>query len=1310
MRDRGRLNGTAVRDVFMSGCLCRGRRPLVQVLIGTCAVLSVNSSSAQASIAAGLPSATSTIQMPADAAADPEANFSAISCSSDGNCAAVGAYTPNGGTEDANSMAVVETNGTWGRAVEPAPPANGQAGSVLLNDVACAPGGVCTAVGSYQDTTSDGDAMVVSETNGVWGAATEITVPANGDTFPYASLSAISCGAVGSCAAVGTYQAYSSSPSIYGSVPLAVSETGGQWGTGVSLTIPNPNMYYGLLTAVSCPPTGACVATGQTSSADEVQVFATSGTSAGWSNGTVLTGPSGAGAMYVQSLSCPAAGDCSAVGWDQTSSPGATPITGDEVVDSKTGGSWTTASTLTLPSVDTGAASAALVEVSCWTAGNCRALGGVTSGDTAAPNTFVTQTNGVWGAATAYSAGLANSLSCPPSGACVAVGIYGDATTQTGVAGAFDYANGTWSAPVNVTSPADAAQNNGELFWVSCAPDGSCGAVGNYTNAAGDQLAMGTSVIADSSTTTVACSPSASNDVCTATVTGNTTSGAPTGAVSFSTTAGTFPAGATCSLVSTGPATSSCEVTFTAPGANSTNNPTITAVYGGDGAYASSSGKTTLCGDGADLEISSVNAVGRHDYGIEINGQAILTGCGLAAGQTVQWGNEDATETLAASDISDGGASATVAVPWEATSGDVSVSDGTTTSTVADNTIDSWRNTMGFSFHNYEDYNVEADLIKAFTGSATTTTVTGGTRAFLAPGPALLFAAHSLDQGSNPMLVGRCFGIALLTSQFADGSAQWDQYGAAATPYGLSVTGSGTDVVDLQTDIQVAWWKQFSSKANQDKKIAPTTAAALRSQLTAAFGTNGFTHPALISFKWQKPGVRVFFVGGHQVTRNVIDSVGHTVTAFAVRSTPTDTDPGRYTIYTYDSNSEFLPAEDSSAALHAAAQSFSEIVVDSNGDWSSSEEDASGSLASGYLWVAPVSSLEGPQHLDGSPAVVAMDVSSGAVVAAAYSPVTGAPVDLSGNDLGGLQVTANETTDTSARARVADTSAPGAAVAGTANIAEITGPAGNWRDALVDPEGEMSTIWRSGSTWASLQANVGTDVTDFTAKTGALSLAEAPHVQPSSRATVAIYANSDDDRDERVVTVTGPLARMGATVALHGSSAVVQVKSSGSLQIELSKSTPGGGNTYALGSVAMVAGQTLRATPTSWAALQNSSGVSVELSGAHRPARHLTIKNNFRATAATLVSGRLTGRTLRLLVKVPSALRGGEILISATVRHGGRKVSQVKLAVTVAKQPRQTIVLKLKHPAPKRSVALIVLKSLSVGATPGTATRTSKVP
>ncbi len=87
------------------------------------------------------------------------------------------------------------------------------------------------------------------------------------------------------------------------------------------------------------------------------------------------------------------------------------------------------------------------------------------------------------------------------------------------------------------------------------------------------------------------------SDTCTATVADASTTGPsnPTGAVGFaSISGGTFPSGASCSLVAT-PAstnTSSCSVTYLPPTAPSTA-PAITATYAGDAGHAGSSAKTT---------------------------------------------------------------------------------------------------------------------------------------------------------------------------------------------------------------------------------------------------------------------------------------------------------------------------------------------------------------------------------------------------------------------------------------------------------------------------------------------------------------------------------------------------------------------------------------------------------------------------------------------------------------------------------------------------------------------------------------------
>lgn len=1073
------------------------------------------------------PSAASQIATPADAAADPGAGFEAVSCASIGTCAAIGQYT---GSSSYEQMAVAETNGTWTRAVDPAPPANGEAGSVVLNDVSCAPGGVCTAVGYYQTQMSQGEAMVVSEKNGVWGTAAEVTLPGDANSDPVAVLSAISCGAAGSCAAVGSYGG-GYGTAIGPPTPLAVSESGGTWHAGVAVVVPASDYEYGALTAVSCASDGSCGAIGYydasgSGNTTDTSQFATSGSGGAWSDGTTLAGPPGPGSngMTLASLSCPAAGYCSAVGLAVTSSPGAIPVTSIETVDSEVGGIWGTAAAVAPPSGIT-IPQAGLGQVSCWSAGNCAAVGGgnTSGGDMETESTFVDETNGTWENAAAYSSsvGLGNSLSCDPAGTCVAVGLDTQPTSSSGSGGVFEETDGTWSGPVSVESPPNAAPNSGVLQWVSCAADGSCGAVGYYEDPAGGTLAMATSIgePANSSATTPTCAASGSADACTATVTGDTTAGAPTGAVTFSATAGTFPKGAACSLAATGPSTASCTVSFTPPAAGTQGTLTLTAAYGGDDSYSISTGTLTLCADGSDFALYSVNPVGRHDFGIEIGGNAVLTGCGLAAGQIVQWGNALATETLSASDITDGGASATVVVPWAATSGDVSVADGATTSTVGDNAIDSWRNTLGFNFQNYEELNDIPDFVDAFTGSNLESkyTLYNGKEVFLEPEARALYDLHTYVDG-NPVnkvrMLGRCFGIAVLTAQFADGSIAFDRYGKAPTPYGLSLAKNP----ELRSAIQTDWWKQFSIQEidAEDQSTTgndpTTTADGLRVQLITDFGPNGFTHPVIFNIGFWAPETEIYEVGGQKKTRVVYVHQAHTVTAFGVSSPDAQ---GDYTIYAYNSNTPFISPEDADGPGHVDQQLNSDILVDADGTWSAPREKATGSLSEGSVTAVPIKALEEPLLATGTQDLVVMDDAAGTIVSQASSPTTGQPVNLAAAASGGLHIAADSNSDSSATSPTADGSM-------------ISGPAGIWRDTVTDPDGQVATLWRTDKFWASLNGSAGTDTTDFVPGTGALSVGQAAQTPASSNATVALYANGDDDRTENVVTVTGPLAPFSA--------------------------------------------------------------------------------------------------------------------------------------------------------------------------------------
>lgn len=129
------------------------------------------------------------------------ANVSEVSCAPrGGSCAAVGNYTDIG--ENSQGFIAVEKNGVWGNAAEPPGLAalNGQSrgGNAEVNSVSCTSPGECAAVGDYGDPYGVG--FVTTETKGVWGKVTDL-----GLTGRIADASSVSCASPGDCAAGGSY-------------------------------------------------------------------------------------------------------------------------------------------------------------------------------------------------------------------------------------------------------------------------------------------------------------------------------------------------------------------------------------------------------------------------------------------------------------------------------------------------------------------------------------------------------------------------------------------------------------------------------------------------------------------------------------------------------------------------------------------------------------------------------------------------------------------------------------------------------------------------------------------------------------------------------------------------------------------------------------------------------------------------------------------------------------------------------------------------------------------------------------------------
>jgi hypothetical protein len=100
-----------------------------------------------------------------------------VSCGAAGNCSAGGYYTRRASE---HAFVVSEVNGVWGKAEQvPGLAALNTGYLVQVTSVSCTSAGNCTAVGYYTDSSAGVEqAFVVSQVNGVWGRAEEIHGPA----------------------------------------------------------------------------------------------------------------------------------------------------------------------------------------------------------------------------------------------------------------------------------------------------------------------------------------------------------------------------------------------------------------------------------------------------------------------------------------------------------------------------------------------------------------------------------------------------------------------------------------------------------------------------------------------------------------------------------------------------------------------------------------------------------------------------------------------------------------------------------------------------------------------------------------------------------------------------------------------------------------------------------------------------------------------------------------------------------------------------------------------------------------------------
>jgi Calx-beta domain len=774
------------------------------------------------------------------------------------------------------------------------------------------------------------------------------------------------------------------------------------------------------------------------------------------------------------------------------------------------------------------------------------------------------------------------------------------------------------------------------------------------------------------SSTTLQCAEAGPGSLtCTASV-GDTTGTLPfvnpTGEISFTATAGSFQSSHCILKPGDTPDSSTCPVNFTPP--TPSNGPIkITASYPGDSVYEASSGISSLCADGKLLELGSITTTAPHTNGFELHSPVVLHGCGFNAGMLVtEWGAGMVASNESQPTINADGTEATIAVPWNATTGDVVVSVTKNTAKLAAQQVDSWRNTEGLSFPNYGSSIFAQEFVAAFAG----TKVAEGT---LSDGEPKILGLYQQEFREHSFTDGLCYGFAYLTSTLADGTGTTTGFlGGAPTPFQL-IRGS-----EIETAIKTDWLKQFSDQNEiyKFRRTVNTNGADIRAQLEAAFGGDGYHHPALLGIYWTTIGPK-----GEEIAN------GHAITAFGIREAEA---PYAYGIETYNSNAPFNAAEDTDGRAHEAALTKSAVKVAANGEWSFPEFEAHGGATE--IKVAPIAALEGPLTLQPSGTTNNLGVETN--LEAATDPSTGKPVDLAAGGSGDVAVVP-----------VPDEgqSTPAAHGPGVAGIEGLNGPVGDWAETISNTKGPVADSFLSAGGGAWLQASSGADSVSFDSAKDSIEVAPAAGQPASHTGSLTVVAKTRGT-GERILTVTGPVVSAHASVSLLGGHAALGVSGSGSFDVRLAVEGAGSAwQTYDAGQIRLGAGQTLSLTPADWSHL-GSGRISATVSTKH--GKHsLHLHNHLKAPAAKALRSTITraAKTAKLNVTLATPALNAEagVEVIVTVRHAGHVLTHAHAAIPIGSARHASVTIALAKAIPAAATAQFTVITEVGGTTPSTA-------
>jgi hypothetical protein len=252
--------------------------------------------------------------------ANQDAQLNSVSCPHKGDdaCAAGGYYVDASGDTQALLLDEVD-DGNW--AALPGVPglaALNALGNAAVTSVSCPSAGNCAVGGYYTDASGNRQAFVVIEKKGVWKNALEVAGPLN--TGGYAQVNAVSCASAGNCVAAGQFFRYVAPTAS--TQAFEVTEKNGTWGKAAEVPGTATLNAHGLalITSVSCAPSAGplnCALGGRFQDKNgHAQALVDLLRNGVWQKASAIAvGHNIGGYAQVSTVSCPAAGDCAAGGY-----------------------------------------------------------------------------------------------------------------------------------------------------------------------------------------------------------------------------------------------------------------------------------------------------------------------------------------------------------------------------------------------------------------------------------------------------------------------------------------------------------------------------------------------------------------------------------------------------------------------------------------------------------------------------------------------------------------------------------------------------------------------------------------------------------------------------------------------------------------------------------------------------------------------------------------------------------------------------------------------------------------------------------